>query len=119
MLGDEFRIFFENGGVEQSLEIVVAVFLGDVGWVENFFDGVNRFRGLATGFVVDDADLSVDAVEAVDDAFDGDGLAVNRKFVADGSFHVDDGEGREFLVDFQELFQVADDDSPIDDLEAV
>ena len=39
------------------MEVVVAVFLGDVGWVENFFDGVNRFRGLATGFVVDDADL--------------------------------------------------------------
>ena len=108
------------------------MFLGDVGWVEYFFDGVNRFRGLATGFVVDDADLGsltpspspvgegrFDAVEAVDDAFDGDGLAVNRKFVANGGFHVDDGEGREFLVDFQKSLQVVDDDSPIDDLEAV
>ena len=117
------------------------MFLGDVGWVENFFDGVNRFRGLTTGFVVDDADLGsigcwvigvgcwllgdrcwvlgVDAIEAVDDAFDGDGLTVNCEFVADGGFHVDDGEGREFLVDFQKSLQVVDDDSPIDDLEAV
>ena len=63
--------------------------------------------------------LGVDAVEAVDDAFDGDGLAVNREFVVDGGFHVDDGEGREFLVDFQKSLQVVDDDSPIDDLEAV
>lgn len=57
MLGDEGWIFFENGGVEQGLEVVVAVFLRDVGWVENFFDRVNRFRGLAAGLVVDDADL--------------------------------------------------------------
>ena len=63
--------------------------------------------------------LGVDAVEAVDDAFDGDGLAVNRELVVDVRFHVDDGEGREFLVDFQKSLQVVDDDFPIDDLEAV
>ena len=78
----------ENGGVEQGLEVIVAVLFRDVGRVENFLHRSNRLDGFSAGFVVDDANLGsltpspsptgegrMDAVEAVDDAFDGDFLS--------------------------------------------
>ena len=115
-----------NGGVEQGLEVIVGVLFSDVGRVENFLHRGNRLDGFSAGFVVDDANLGVgcwvlggDAVEAVDDAFDGDFLAVYGEILRDFPFHINDGEGSEFLVDFQKFLQIVDDDLSIDDLQTV
>lgn len=117
--GDGGWILGENGGVEQGLEVVVGVLFGDIDGVENLLDGVNVFHGFAAGFVVDDADLVVDAVEAVDDAFDVDFLAAHGEWLQDFLFHVDDGERCELAVDVEEPFQIVDDDLPIDELQTV
>ena len=128
----------ENGGVEQGLEVIVGVLFRDVGRVENFLHRGDRLGGFSAGFVVDDTNnwsltpnpspigegrirfLRVsDAVEAVDDAFDGDFLAVYGEILRDFPFHINDGEGSEFLVDFQKFLQIVDDDLPIDDLQTV